>query len=370
MEKQFQMTRADRVKFSKKSKATALLLFALAMGMYLILFIGTLFVSGPISYALSALCGLAIGVLFIIGHDACHHSYTGSGLLNNVIGRLAFLPSLHPFSLWDVGHNKVHHKFNNIRGKDYVWEPMSPDEFSKSSTLKKFFYQFFRHPLGIPLYYMPEIWMKKMAIPRPSVLGEMKPIYLFDSIFVWSFCAAQVWVCIAVGKAFGKGGAESAIVSMIIPFLVWNGLMSIVIYLHHMHPKAVWYSSVEEWRHDQGAINGTVHVRFPLIVRSVLLNIMEHNAHHFFPGAPLYRLPPLQAKMAEETSVISWTWSLPAFLNICWQCKLFDYEKRAWVGFGEQPAKAGIRRSSHWRRCGAHHESGAGRGGGRGQTTR
>jgi omega-6 fatty acid desaturase (delta-12 desaturase) len=74
-----------------------------------------------ISIALTIPCGMAIGMLFIIGHDACHNAFTVSTRLNQVIGRLAFLPALHSFSLWDLAHNRTHHRYNNIRGIDYVW---------------------------------------------------------------------------------------------------------------------------------------------------------------------------------------------------------------------------------------------------------
>ena len=44
------------------------------------------------------LCGLVagfvIGRLFIIGHDACHQSYTPHRGLNRVLGRIAMIPSL------------------------------------------------------------------------------------------------------------------------------------------------------------------------------------------------------------------------------------------------------------------------------------
>jgi hypothetical protein len=32
-------------------------------------------------------------------------------------------PSLTPFSLWDVGHNVVHHGYTNLKGFDFVWAP-------------------------------------------------------------------------------------------------------------------------------------------------------------------------------------------------------------------------------------------------------
>lgn len=72
--------------------------------------------------------GFVIGRLFIIGHDACHQSYTPHRRLNRWLGRIAFLPSLTPYSLWEVGHNVMHHGFTNLKGKDFVWQPLTPAE--------------------------------------------------------------------------------------------------------------------------------------------------------------------------------------------------------------------------------------------------
>ena len=74
----------------------------------------------------SALMALATSRLFIIGHDDCHLSLTPSRRMNRIIGRLCFLPSFTPYSLWEVGHNVAHHGCNKLRGHDYVWEPLSP----------------------------------------------------------------------------------------------------------------------------------------------------------------------------------------------------------------------------------------------------
>src|SRR5271165_599584 len=59
----------------------------------------------------SLVAALWIARLFVIGHDACHGAYTPNSLLNKWIGRIAFLPSLTPYSLWEVGHNLAHHGF-------------------------------------------------------------------------------------------------------------------------------------------------------------------------------------------------------------------------------------------------------------------
>src|SRR5580704_10164266 len=62
----------------------------------------------------SLVAALWIARLFVIGHDACHGSYTPNKTLNKWIGRIAFLPSLTPYSLWEIGHNLAHHGFTNL----------------------------------------------------------------------------------------------------------------------------------------------------------------------------------------------------------------------------------------------------------------
>src|ERR1700722_10443050 len=81
-------------------------------------------------FAVSA--GLMAGLLFVVAHDCAHQSFTRYRNLNRWLGRIAFLPSLHPFGTWDLSHNKTHHIHTNQRGRDYVWEPISPREYAAS----------------------------------------------------------------------------------------------------------------------------------------------------------------------------------------------------------------------------------------------
>src|SRR5918993_5373614 len=57
----------------------------------------------PLPYALNLLGGVlaghALAILFTVGHDACHQSFTPSMRLNRWIGRIVFIPSLHAASL-------------------------------------------------------------------------------------------------------------------------------------------------------------------------------------------------------------------------------------------------------------------------------
>ena len=56
--------------------------------------------SWTLRFASAGINGIVLSVLFVLGHDACHGSFTPSRWLNAVLGRLALLPSWHPFAGW------------------------------------------------------------------------------------------------------------------------------------------------------------------------------------------------------------------------------------------------------------------------------
>ena len=108
----------------------AIALLVLDAVLWLSCIAGTIFIESIIiKIVLGLVAGFVTGRIFILGHDACHQSYTPHRELNKVLGRIAFLPSLTPYSLWDVGHNVVHHGQTNLKGFDFVWAPLSKAEF-------------------------------------------------------------------------------------------------------------------------------------------------------------------------------------------------------------------------------------------------
>jgi omega-6 fatty acid desaturase (delta-12 desaturase) len=277
-----------------------------------------------------------IGLLFIAGHDACHNSFTASTRLNQVIGRLAFLPALHSFSLWDLAHNRTHHRYNNVQGWDYVWEPMTPAAYRASSRPRRLMYRLFRTPIGVALYYLMALWAPRMIVPFPRFVERITLVYLLDTLLVLAFLSVQLSLVVVVGAWFGKPPLVSVLFGFALPFLVWNAFMSFAIFLHHTHPAVRWYASTGAWAADHGAIRGTVHVHFAWPFEPMLLSIMQHNAHHLASGVPLYNLRRMQLAVEQRTSCIAWRFSWRGLARICRRCKLYDYDAQRWVGFEGQ----------------------------------
>ena len=68
-------------------------IFALNVVLYVVTFVFMFWPDQPfLNLACVVLNGVFTGLLFLVGHDACHGSFTPSAVLNRVLARIAFLP--------------------------------------------------------------------------------------------------------------------------------------------------------------------------------------------------------------------------------------------------------------------------------------
>jgi len=291
------------------------------------------------AFAGSALATLAIVRLFIIGHDACHSSLTDHAVLNKVLGRIAFLPSLTPFALWRVGHNVVHHGFNNLKGRDFVWQPLDPSEWRSLSPARRLLERVYRSAFGPLPYYLIEIWWRRLYFPASGDAPGRRAEFTWDSLSVTLFACGWIAALAVAAPAPPGAVARAVVLGFVAPFLVWTWIVGFVVYLHHTHPDVVWYADKSAWLKAQGIVHGTVRYRVRPWWNWLLHNIMEHAAHHLDPRIPLYRLKAAQRALAHlvpDIPVVEL--SLRTYWRSVRQCKLFDFERRRWVGFPRSAA--------------------------------
>ena len=281
-----------------------------------------------------------IAILFVVGHDACHGSFTAQRWLNNLLGRIAFLPSLHPFTSWELGHNRLHHCWTNLRGKDYVWTPLSYEEYRAMPLAKRTLEKFYRSPFGVGAYYFVEIWWKHMVFPRGSDVDKLpKGQSIFDRVSVFAFLSLQAAVLVFLAATFHTGTVSALLTGIVLPQALWNWLMGFVVFQHHTHPRVTWYDDPQEWSFFAGQVQGTVHVIFPWPIGFILHNIMEHTAHHIDPKIPLYNLPASQRAVqgAYSEHVIESRFTPKQLLRIMAACQLYDYRSHRWLDFSGKP---------------------------------
>ena len=285
--------------------------------------------------ALGMAAGFMIGRLFIIGHDACHQSLTPHRGLNRVLGRIAFLPSITPYSLWDVGHNVVHHGYTNLKGFDFVWAPLTRDEFNALPLWRQAMDRVYRSGWAPGLYYMIEIWWLRMFFPSKSYLGTRRAIFLWDCLLVSAYALVWTAALVFAASAASEPLLPVLVCGLFVPFLFWCSMIGFVVYVHHTHVKVSWYDDRADWARAQPFISTTVHLTFPLRFGAVLHHIMEHTAHHLDMSIPLYRLKTAQ-KMLEDLlpqriviQRFSWRW----YFDTARRCKLYDFTRRCWTAY-------------------------------------
>jgi omega-6 fatty acid desaturase (delta-12 desaturase) len=336
----------------KKSYSLGIGTFILISAFYFSFAVGTLYFDALLIRMLcSVLMGLAIAQLFIIGHDACHNSLTPSQAVNQFIGRLALLPSLHAFTIWEHAHNKTHHIFTMLKDVDTYWAPLSVAEYESLSPFKRRMESFYRSPIGVLFWYLFNVWWVKMIVPPPfnkTIIQKGKEkqekawVYVFDCLLVWTYFGLWVSLAFIYGAKINPNIEAWEIIcfSIVLPFFLWNFLMSFVIYLHHTHPKINWFKNENEWDFVRAQVASSAHVIFPGPLNMVILFIMEHTAHHLMREAiPFYRLKMVQQKIEEKfpNDVIKYHWSLNKYIEIATTCKLYDYEDHQWLSFDGKP---------------------------------
>ena len=201
------------------------------------------------------LCGLAAGFmtgrLFIIGHDACHQSLTPHRRLNHWLGRIAFLPSLTPYSLWEVGHNVVHHGYTNLKGFDFVWAPHTAQEFVSLPRGQQRLDRIYRSGWAPGLYYMVEIWWKRMFFPSRRQMPTRRRVFLLDNLLVSGFGLAWIAALAAIAAVTGQALLPVLATGFVLPFLFWCAMIGFVVYVHHTHTEVQWHDDRAEWARAQ-----------------------------------------------------------------------------------------------------------------------
>jgi omega-6 fatty acid desaturase (delta-12 desaturase) len=323
----------------RSSIVRGLLVTTVCGGLYLGLFLGAYLLPTP---ALRATClfvmPIAIGMLFVIGHDAAHNSLTPAGWLNRLLGRVVMLPAYHPYTSWSHAHNTLHHGWTNLKGRHPDFVPFTREEFDRLPAWRRWLERFYRSPIGIGPCYMIDFYLCYLLLPSRKNRSPYTLWFHLDRGFVLLFFVAQLAVAWLLAGTIPEPVLSQpvyAVLSVVAPWTAWIWFMGFMSYLQHTHPRMAWYDDEGEWSFYHVQLKSTAHVVFPWPIERLLNNIMDHPAHHLDSQIPLYNLPRSQ-KLLEDTTpehavVIRWTpWE---YLSICRACKLYDFRRHCWTNF-------------------------------------
>ena len=278
---------------------------------------------------------VSLARLFILGHDACHGSLFASPSANQIVGRLLFFPTLTTFSLWYVGHNLAHHGFANLKGRDRVWVPLSPEDYAALPSWRQRLERLYRSVWGFGLYYAVELWLKSLFFPSRQHGGARRRIFWLDAWLTAFAGAGYVAFLIWRAEATGQAWWLLVLLGAVIPFALWNYLMGFVTFLHHNGPDTRWFDSRTRWSRFGGRDDLTRDIRLPFGSEKLLHGIMRHRAHHFDTRIPNYRLGLASRKLFASDArglqghFVGWS----ELRRITRGCALYDYKASRWMAF-------------------------------------
>jgi acyl-lipid omega-6 desaturase (Delta-12 desaturase) len=292
--------------------------------------------------------GHVIGTLFTVGHDACHDSFTRSRFLNGFIGRLSFMPSLTPFTPWRYTHNYLH-SYTNCQDKDFVWRPLSLEQYRGLAWPKRLLERCYRTIPGLSLNWIVENWLKWHLFPKQGVRTQMTKwgTPTVDRLLIAGWLTLLLAAVGLLSWLFDEPGGltvgETFLIyagcCVIVPFLIFATLISYIDLLHHTHPEIQWFKHSSEPAFSDTQLDGTTRIVYPFPLGFLYHNIMEHTAHHVDPGIPMYHLRSAQSDLhhAHPEHIVVEFFSVRYLLRILRKCKLYDYEQRRWIGYDGKP---------------------------------
>ena len=308
-----------------------LLLFSLGM---VLIFASSHFI---IKLLGSLISGIATATMFVWAHDAAHGALFKSDRVAEVLGTLFMLPSLNMYRMWSYGHNKVHHGFNSFSPIDWIWRPLTPQQYQELSMFQRLLYRMERNFFTCAFHYLRRVWWDGMLKFNPGKDKQQRQYYRNGKLFSLAYALTA-----SLLAYWFAGGILGIVLVVILPFIVFNYFIAMIVYLHHTHPDIPFFDLKNEWSHAIGALYCSTIIHCSKVTKMLLHNIMTHIPHHLDIRIPFYHLPlaaqALKKEYGEYFHEYRFKWS--TVCNIFKQCKLYDFKNKVWLTFEEARQQA------------------------------
>ncbi len=281
------------------------------------------------------MAGVAVAGLFVIGHDAAHEALFDQKWLNALVARVAMLPSLHAVEVWVFGHNRVHHGHTLREGMDFVWHPLTTEQWSELGPLARLRHRIEWGPAGAGFYYTGRIWWSKMVRFKPP--NRWKGPMRRDKAIVYLFALGVLAVLMITGGAGAGLWAWTKVV--VIPFLLFCQAIGWVVYVQHIAPDIRWWPR-REWNRFHGQVEGTTVLTGPPGWEFFFHWIMVHVPHHVDMRIPAYHLRDAADAIGEAfpDNVVERSISARDYVRTTKRCKLHDFGTGTWLDYSDAVA--------------------------------
>jgi acyl-lipid omega-6 desaturase (Delta-12 desaturase) len=286
------------------------------------------------------LAGLGVAGMFVIGHDASHHALTDSRKLNRVLAQICMFPSVHVEAAWDLGHNRIHHGYTTRQGFDFVWHPVTAEQYAAMNRTQKVRHRLEWSFLGSGAYFLRDVWWNKMW--RFNAPGKRRDAIIRDKITLGSAIVLAVAGTVVLGALTG-GWLEAIwmpIELLVVPFLLFTQIIGFTVYVHHVAPEIKWWTR-KEWTQFHGQMDSTTILEMPFVINTLWFhNIFVHVPHHVDARIPYNKLPAAAEQIAQAfpDTVRKGRLSIRQYLRATKACKLYDFDQSTWLPYSAAKA--------------------------------
>jgi omega-6 fatty acid desaturase (delta-12 desaturase) len=312
--------------------------FARDLVIYLGLLVALVYVTNVFYVLLiEMVMALVVSALFIVGHDAAHGALFKTKRLNSWVGHLAMLPSFHVYEGWILGHNRIHHPYTVRQGFDFVWHPVTPEEYTSMGWFRRGLHRVEWSWFGSGIYYIHQVWGTKMIVGKPP--ARWAKTIRRDRWIVAAFVAAMTLLFTMVGIA--QGHSVAGIIwldlrTIALPFFFFSFVIGAAVHVHHVAPDIRWWKKAE-WSKFKAQMEGTTVLRLPKGMDFFFHWIMIHVPHHVDMRIPMYHLEEAADSIEEAFpgTVIDRPFKFRDYVSNAQRCKLYDFEEGRWMSYRE-----------------------------------
>jgi omega-6 fatty acid desaturase (delta-12 desaturase) len=261
---------------------------------------GLLVADGPgwVRWVVAPVLGLVFVRVFLLQHDAGHHSLLPGRLPNQVVGHAASVLIGIPFEPFRTEH-AWHHKIQgrlDLRDFDH-FDPVTDDEARRDPSAR-----WRGHPLHVLALNLDSLLLRRKLRGAYYMYrrgGDLPPNHAAITASLWFNAVSHAALHAAVALAGGPSAWLALLAALGTSLVVGTGLM----WVQHNFERVLHFEDPAEWSFVRVALEGTSWLALPGPLRWFTADAGVHHVHHLNPAIPNYRLEEARRAIPEVAAV-------------------------------------------------------------------
>jgi fatty acid desaturase len=223
---------------------------------------------------LSLIIGHSFAVLAFLAHEILHGTVVRQRWIQSLTGGICLLPHCLPPDVWRTWHNRFHHGYTGVVGKD-------PDGFGDPVLYRrsKFLYTiltflpgsgYLRSAFYFLFYFTFHVLFVLFLHSRKYEYWTQQKRKRQLKLF---FCEVCFWVTVAAVV-----GLQSFLFIYVLPLMIANTIQMMYVTTNH------WLCDGEDHDHHADPLKNSLSVKMPRMIDWLHLNTSYHTEHHLGPA--------------------------------------------------------------------------------------